>query len=122
MITLTANVDPGSEPGPIPLFALFMAFFWLYNIIDAGRKAALYNHALAGGDQIDLPSDFVMPKFHDSIGAGLILIIGGVALLSYTKFGVPMDWFEEWWPVAPIGLGVYLFIKAMMERSAQTSE
>ena len=31
-----------------PLFAMFLAFFWLYNIIDAGRRAAMYNHVLAG--------------------------------------------------------------------------
>src|SRR5580765_3468184 len=31
-----------------PLFGLFLTFFWLYNIIDAARRASLYNDALAG--------------------------------------------------------------------------
>ena len=36
--------------GPlIPLAGLFLGFFWLYNMIDAGRRAALYNQALSGG-------------------------------------------------------------------------
>ena len=42
--------------GPLtPLAALFLAFFWLYNIVDAGRRALLYNEALAGRTGIELP-------------------------------------------------------------------
>ena len=33
-----------------PLLGIFLAFFWLYNIVDAGRRATFYNHALAVAD------------------------------------------------------------------------
>ena len=36
-----------------PMVALFLTFFWLYNIIDAGRRAALYNEVLAGRTGIE---------------------------------------------------------------------
>ena len=31
-----------------PVVGLFLAFFWLHNIVDAGRRASFYNQALAG--------------------------------------------------------------------------
>ena len=40
-----------------PLGGLFLAFFWLYNIIDAGRRAAAYNQSLIGLDEAELPEN-----------------------------------------------------------------
>ena len=105
----------------IPLAAIFMAFFWLYNIIDAGRRAAFYNQALAGQEEIDLPSDFKLPGFGGSIFGGSVLIVAGFLLLLHTRFDMSLDWIEEWWPVAPIALGVYLLVKAIQERSGASS-
>ena len=42
------------EPAPstlVPLAAIFLAFFWLYNIVDAGRRALFaYVRSLFGGE------------------------------------------------------------------------
>jgi hypothetical protein len=102
-----------------PLAAIFLAFFWLYNIIDASRRASFYNQALAGQEMMSLPSDFTSPGMGGSIAGGLILITVGVILLLHTRFDVPLDWLEQWWPVAPILLGVYLFSRAIQERWAR---
>ena len=99
-----------------PMFALFMSFFWLYNIIDAARRAALYNQYLAGNPAIDLPEDFKMPKSGGSIFGGACLIATGFILLLHTRFGMSLDWTEEWWPVAPMILGFYLLAQAIRER------
>ena len=32
--------------GAEPFFGLFLAFYWLYNVVDAWRRAVFYNNAL----------------------------------------------------------------------------
>src|SRR5882724_7219703 len=65
--SLISILSSGAVEGLNPLFSLFMAFFWLYNIIDAARRASLYNDALAGNPTIELPQDFKTPGFRGSI-------------------------------------------------------
>ena len=101
-----------------PLVGIFMGFFYLYNIVDAGRRASLYNQALAGGAEIELPEDFKTPGLRGSIVGGAALILIGLIILSNTAFGASLEWLEDWWPLAVIGFGAYLVVKAMQEKSA----
>lgn len=104
--------------GPLtPLASVFMAFFWLYNIVDAGRRASLYNQALAGMAEIDLPEDFKAPGFRGSVAGGVAIAVLGLILLLHTRFGISLDWVEEWWPAALILGGVYLVWKAWQDRA-----
>ena len=105
----------------VPAMAIFLPFFVIYSIVDASRRANLYNLALDGGEGIDLPSiamDISLPSLEGSIGGAVILIVLGVVLLSNTLFGIPLDWLAAWWPVIPLGLGVHLLVKALKERQA----
>jgi len=104
----------------IPLGVMFLIFFWLYNIIDASRRASLYNQALAGVADIELPEDFKVPGFRGSILGGLVIAAAGVVLLLNTRFGVSLDWLEEWWPAALILFGGYLVWKAWQDRPQPT--
>jgi TM2 domain-containing membrane protein YozV len=107
-----------SDIGPLtPLAALFLAFFWLYNIVDAGRRALLYNEALAGRTGIELPEDFKTPGLQGSIPGGLAIVAVGGVLLSHTLFGVSLQWLNDWWPAALIAFGIYLVAKSVMSRS-----
>ena len=116
ILTLIVN-----EPVPLPLFPMVMAFFWLYNIIDAARRATFYNEALAGRSSIDLPQDFKMPGLQGTFAGGFVLIVGGFILLLNTRFGVSLDWVEEWWPAAPILFGAFLLYRAIQDRRASES-
>ena len=116
LITLMAS---GGLADLLPLASLFLAFFWLYNIIDAGRRATLYNMALAGGEDIELPQDFKVPGLGGSIVGGGVLVAVGILLLLHTRFGVSLDWVEEWWPLVLVAFGAYLLVKALKDRSAQ---
>ena len=102
----------------VPLLGIFLAFFYVYNIVDAGRRAAFYNLALEGVVGIELPDEMnvKLPSFGGSVAGGLMLMGLGVVLLSNTLFGLSLDWLEDWWPIAPIILGAYLFGKAVQER------
>jgi hypothetical protein len=105
----------------IPLLALFLSFFWLYNIIDAARHAAFYNETLAGRPAVELPPDYKIPGLHGSLLGGAILIAIGFILLLNTRFGVSLAWVEDWWPVAPMLVGAYLLVRAIQERRSSNS-
>jgi len=123
IVSLISILSSGAGDVLNPLFSLFMAFFWLYNIIDAARRASLYNDALAGNPSIELPQDFKTPGFRGSIFGGATLIAGGFILLLHTRFGISLDWVEQWWPVAPMIFGAYLLVRAIQERqAAQTGD
>jgi len=101
----------------IPLAGIFLPFFVLYNIIDAGRRATYYNQALAGIDGVDLPAEMSLPAPGGSIAGGVVLIIVGVILLSNTAFEFSLDWLEEWWPAVPILFGAWLLFRGIGERA-----
>ena len=115
--TLITLLSSGAVLGIEPLVGVFLAFFWLYNVIDAARLASLYNQALAGGREPVLPEGFQLPGMGGSIVGGSILILAGFALLLHTRFGVRLDWVEEWWPLFPMLFGAYLVGKAMSDRA-----
>jgi hypothetical protein len=101
---LNSNATRGLEP----LMGLFLAFFWLYNVVDAARRASLYNQALAGLGPSELPEDVRLPRGQGSVAGGAALIALGLLIFSNTMFGVSLDWVEQWWPMALVGLGAYL--------------
>ena len=101
-----------------PAFVFFALFFWLHGIIDAGRRAAHYNHALRGGAGIDLPSGLPSGEA-PSIGSGMALIVIGVVLLSHTAFDQPLEWLRDWWPLGPIGVGVYFVMRGVIDRAVK---
>ena len=98
------------------LLSVFMAFFWLYNIVDAGRRAVMVNEALAGRGSFELPEDFTTPGLKGSILGGAILVIVGILLLAQTLFDVSLEWLADWWPLAIILFGAYLILKARKDR------
>ena len=116
LITVTTLVE-----NLIPLVAIFLGFFWFYNIIDASRRASLYNQALAGGARVELPEDFETPGLKGSLAGGTVLILIGLLLLSNTLFGLSLAWLEQWWPLAVVAFGGYLVYKAMQESSGGDS-
>ena len=102
-----------------PVFGMSAFFVWLFNIIDAGRMAALYNHAMAGRDIMELPEDFKFPKMGGSIVGGAMLLVVGVVAISNTMFGISLDWVESWWPVLPIAIGGYLLLRGLQDYQKQ---
>ncbi len=88
----------------------------------AGRRANLYNLALDGMEGSELPGmNMALPGLGGSIGGGVALTAVGVILLVNTRFGITLDWIEEWWLVAPILVGAYRLTKALQERKAAAS-
>jgi len=111
LVTILSKGAGGLEP----LFGLSMAFFILYNIVDGGRRASLYNQALDAGAAGALP-EIVIPRNRGSTLGGVALMTLGVLMLLHTKFEMDMYWLEEWWPLLPILVGAYLFQKDRSSR------
>jgi hypothetical protein len=106
---LSANIVHGAEP----LFGIFLAFFWLFNVVDAWRRATFYNNALAGIGPATLPEDFAVTTGRGTLAGGVALVLVGVVALSNTLFGLPLDWLEKWWPLALIAVGAWLIYPSL---------
>jgi hypothetical protein len=103
-----------------PVMGLFLAFFWLYNLVDAGRRASFYNQSLVGLGPVALPETMKLPRGGGSLAGGVALVLVGLLLVANTAFGMPLDWLERWWPMALVLVGVYLVVEAV--RAKQRDE
>ncbi|GAB4108494.1 MAG: hypothetical protein Kow001_06020 [Acidobacteriota bacterium] len=117
--SLISFIASGTLEGLIPLAGFFLVFFWLYNIVDAARRAAFYNQALAGLDPTELPRDVALPAGQGSLAAGVTLVVVGGIALSHTLFNIPLDWVEDWWPVALVAMGGWLVYRAVQNQRAR---
>jgi hypothetical protein len=84
-----------------PFLGLFLSFFWIFNIIDAVRRAKLYNQHAVGEETPTLPTD-------SPLVGGVILLIVGVLLTLGITFDLDMSFVETLWPLAVLGLGIHL--------------
>jgi hypothetical protein len=117
-----ALVATGDMDELTPMFGMFIPFFWLYNIIDAGRRASLYNHALLGAESVELPEDFKLPSMGGSIFGGAMIVVISLALLSHTAMGYSLAWLEDWWPAIPLAFGVYLLGRGIADSIRRRDE
>lgn len=104
ILTLSHNVMA-------PFFGPMLAFFWIFNLIDANRRAQNYNRALDGMESGDTPPDFDMPSLKGNTPVGALLVVAGVLILLDLNFDISLAWVESWWPVGLIGLGGWLVFK-----------
>ncbi len=119
--SLISLISPGPDDvGRIfPLMVFFLVFYWLYNLVDAARRASFYNQALSGVPPTELPQEFTMPERHGSLLWGGILILAGVVIASHTILGYSLVWLERWWPAALILVGVYLVTQSWLEKKRE---
>jgi len=118
--SLIALLNQSIEPLE-PLLGLFLGFFWLFNIVDAARRATFYNEALMGLRPMPLPDSMQFPARQGSLAGGAALIILGALLFVHTRFGVSLQWVERWWPAAIILAGAYLIYKSVREQKKAKS-
>ena len=105
----------------LPVVAIGVAFLVFYAIIDAMRRATLYNLALTGIEEIEMPRDFEWPTMSGVRGSmlgGSVLVFVGLSLFLHTRFDVPLDWIAEWWPLGIALFGAYLVYRAVQDRGA----
>ena len=92
-----------------PLLPVFLTFFWLFNIIDAVRRANAYNLYYTGEEDKPAPTDSPL------IG-GLVLLLAGILFTLKYTFGLEMDWLRQYWPLGLVLGGAYLVWKYLRTR------
>jgi len=106
--------------GPLePLVGVFMVFFWLYNLVDAHRRAVLLNEAITNMETPQLPDGLQAVSFQGRVAAGGLLIVAGTLALLNLRFGISMDWLGRWWPAGLVLLGLYLVIRAIKDQTSK---
>ena len=97
------------------LLAFPLAFFWLFNILDAYRQAVLinYGYALDLG-LLDRPQ-YPMASQAGPI-AGVLLMLIGLFALADRYLNVNLEWIFDLWPVVLIAAGAWLIVSAFRNR------
>jgi hypothetical protein len=113
IITLLAS---SAIRGAEPFFGVFLAFYWIYQMIDANRRAHHYNQVMAGLGGEKVPEGFEMPTTRGSLLGGGVLIVLGILFILDLNFDVSMEWVENWWPLILVLAGVNLVYKAMKKQ------
>jgi hypothetical protein len=95
------------------LFGIGIAFFYVYQIIDAVRTARALQEGQPAPDPMGLGQTFSMGEKFDSgkLPVGAVILIGlGVLFLLHTM-GVMEYGFERFWPLILIFLGGWMFYR-----------
>lgn len=101
-----------------PFVGVSMGFFFLYNLVDAHRRALLLNERLAQLEAPELPDGFGTVTVGARLALGLGLIFVGLLALLNLRFGLSLAWLEHWWPAGVVALGIYLVARALQDRAA----
>jgi len=101
--------------GRHPLFGLAIAFFWLFNVIDAYRQAALINYGYAQDlGLLDMPK---APRAgQGGLIAGLLLSLVGLVAIADEYLAIRLDWIFNLWPFALVAIGVWLIVASFRDR------
>jgi len=113
-----ALLSSGAARGGLEVLAgMFLAFFWIFNMIDASRCAQIYNLAISGASDDELRQSLQVPGAGGGTLIGWILLVLGGLLLLNTAFEIDMRWLEDVWPAGLILLGGYLIWTGRSGRS-----
>ena len=98
-----------------PFFGMAMVFFWAFNVLDAYRQAVLINHGYSQDlgllDQPDRPR-----PGQGGLVAGVILTMIGIVAFIEEFINIDLEWLYEFWPLALVGIGLWLIIASVRER------
>lgn len=105
-----------------PLLGVFLAFFWIYNMIDAARCANAVNRGLAAGMQPELPQLPAAIGGGGSVFTGAILVGLGLLLLGRTVLGISLEWLADWWPAFLVLFGLRMIVTGRRRGSGSDLE
>jgi hypothetical protein len=106
--------------GRHPLFGLGVAFFWIFNVIDAYRQATLINYGYAQDlGLLDLPRH---PRASQGgVVAGIVLTLVGACAIGERYFNLDLDQLFDLWPFALIAIGGWLVWSSIRDRRKAAS-
>lgn len=101
-----------------PLVGFAIAFFWLFNVIDAYRQATLINYGYAQDLGLtDLPKE-ITPGQGGVLAGGLLFAIGLFAALE-EFVRIDLDWLFDLWPFVLMAIGGWVAWASIRDRKKQ---
>jgi len=92
-----------------------IAFFWLFNALDAYRQASLINYGYAMDLGLtDLPRYPLASQA--GVIAGILLVLIGLFALADKYLAINLDWLFDLWPVGLILVGGWLIFGAIRDK------
>jgi len=102
------------------LFGMAVAFFWLFNVIDAYRQAALVHYGYSQDlGLLDMPK--VPRAGQGGLVAGLLLTLIGIASLLDRYTVIDYEWLFRLWPFALVAIGAWLIVASFRDRRGSLS-
>jgi hypothetical protein len=101
-----------------PVLTLLLFFVLLHGFVDTYRRAILINQAFSGVESLPPPEGWGTATVGARVGAGLLLMVGGVLALLNVRFGLSFAWLIDWWPLIFVLLGAVLLVQALRDRAA----
>ena len=98
-----------------PLFGLGIAFFWIFNVVDAYRQATLINHGYGQDLGIDEPPKMAAGQ-GGAMAGSIMLLIGAFALYDRFFGPIDLDWVIDLWPVALMAIGAWLIFDTIRDK------
>lgn len=100
------------------IFGFAVAFFWIFNVIDAYRQANLIN--LGYATDLGLADSPRRPKpGQGTLFAGIALLVIGLLAFLDRFFSIDLEWILELWPLALMAIGGWLIWRAIRERGGK---
>ena len=99
-----ALLNSGNLHRSEPFFGVFIGFFYLFNVIDAVRRANQYNTFQTGELERPAPTD-------SPLVGGVVLLLVGLLFTLKISFGLELEFLNQVWPLALVLGGIYLLFK-----------
>jgi len=97
------------------IFGFAVAFFWIFNVVDAYRQATLINYGYATDLGLtDLPE--VAKPEQGGLWAGAILIVIGIIGVLERFFHLDLDFLVDLWPFGLVIFGAWLVWSSVRQR------
>ena len=103
-----------------PLFGLGIAFFWIFNVVDAYRQATLINHGYGQDLGIDEPPKIAAGQGGAMVGA-IMMLIGAFALYDNYFGPIDLDWLIDLWPVILMAIGAWLIFDTVRDKKKKAA-
>ncbi len=114
LLIFVALIVGANQRSPLDaICGIGVAFFWIYQVIDAVRTARALQEGQPAPDPMGLGQSFSLGEKFDSgkVPIGAVILIGlGVLFLLHTM-GVMEYGFERFWPLIVIFLGGWMFYR-----------
>lgn len=109
------NVDALDHTAIFPFLGMFLGFFWMFNLVDAYRRAVFVNRMMYRTESYENPEVYKNASREGNLASGVLLILIGAIGLARTLFDISLDWLRDWWPLIIVGFGAYLVSRALWE-------